>query len=350
MKQWEGVDSNGLPTPVFNIIKRVVSFITATITSDNIKVMASPLPNAIDQGQLQQAVDVVNDELAFIFERNKIPALIRRFARNAAVDGDGCIYTFWDQNIETGQAVKGGIRSEIINNQRVHFGNPNDPDVQSQPWIIIEKRETVRKLRRSAKLNGVAEYMSIIADDEQRGVDDVKRVDDKATVLLMLWKSESDGTVWAFQFTKDCAIREPWSLGIRKYPICWLNWDYIQDSYHGQAMITGLIPNQVFINKSWALSMLSIMRNAFPKYLYNKTLIQQLDNRVGGAIGILGGDINNALKPVDPPTISPQVSQLIQLAIEETESSLGATSVALGDTRPDNTSAKQLWHCAVEAA
>lgn len=338
-KQWEGVDSNGLPTPVFNIIKRVVSFITATITSDNIKVTASPMPNAVDNGQLQKIVNIVNDELTYVFERNKIPALERRFARNAAVDGDGCIYTYWDQNIETGQAVKGGIKSEIISNQRVHFGNANDPDVQSQPWIIIEKRETVRKLRRIAKKNGISEYLNIIADDEQHGVDDVKRVDDKATVLLLLWKNEETGIVWAYQFTKNCTIREPWELGIRKYPVCWLNWDYIQDSYHGQAMITGLIPNQVFINKSWALSMLSIMRNAFPKYLYNKTLIQKLDNRVGGAIGILGGDINNALKPVDPPAISPQVSQLIQLAVEETEQSLGATSVALGDTRPDNTSA-----------
>ena len=34
-KQWEGVESNGLPTPVFNFLKRVVLFQVATITSDN---------------------------------------------------------------------------------------------------------------------------------------------------------------------------------------------------------------------------------------------------------------------------------------------------------------------------
>jgi hypothetical protein len=104
-------------------------------------------------------------------------------------------------------------------------------------------------------------------------------------------------------------------------------------------MVTSLIPNQVFINKAWAMSMLSIMRTAYPKYVYNKSLIPKMDNRIGSAIGIAGGDMNNVIKVIDPPTISPQVSQFLQLAVEESEQSLGATSVALGDTRPDNTSA-----------
>lgn len=338
-KQWEGVEANGLPTPTFNIIKRVVTFITATITSDNIKVTATALANAVDTGMLEEMTGIVNDELAFVFERNRVPALTRKFAKNAAVDGDGCTYTYWDTSVETGQEVKGGIKTEVISNQRVHFGNPNDNDVQTQPWIIIEKREDLRKVKKRARDNGVSTWDEIMADDQQYGLDDVKRTDNKVTVLLLLWKDEDNGEVWAYEFTKNSSVKEPWSLGIRLYPVTWLNWDEVQDCCHGQGMITGLIPNQVFINKTWALTMLSIMRTAFPKYIYNKTLIPKMDNRVGSAIGISGGDINNVVKVMDPATISPQVSQLIELAINETESSLGATSVALGDTRPDNTSA-----------
>lgn len=338
-KQWEGVESNGLPTPTFNIIKRVVSFITATITSDNIKVTASSMVHSLNPQESQDIVDIVNDELRFLFEYNRIPALIRKFARNAAVDGDACIYTYWDPDIETGQTAKGGIKSEIISNLRVHFGNPNDSDVQSQPWIIIEKREQVRKAKRRAKANGIENWDEIMPDEGHAGVDDVKRTDDKVTVLLVLWRDEDDGVIHAFECTKQAAIKKPWSLGIKMYPITWLSWEEVQDSYHGQGMVTGLIPNQVFINKAWAMTMLSIMRTAFPKYLFNKTVLQSLDNRIGGAIGYQGGDINNVIKVVDPAVISPQVSQLIELAISETESSLGATSVALGDTRPDNTSA-----------
>lgn len=338
-KQWEGVESSGLPTPTFNIIKRVVTFITATITSDNIKVTASAMPNAVDMGQMERLVNAVNNELASVFERNRIPALTRKKARNAAVDGDGCTYTYWDTGIETGQPVKGGIRTEVISNQRVHFGNPNDNEVQTQPWIMIEMREEARRVRRRAKQNGREDWQEIMPDDQLYGLDDVKRTDDKVTVLLLLWKDEDTGQVWSYEFTKNCAITEAQSIGITRYPITWLNWDAVQDCYHGQAMITGLIPNQVFINKAWSLSILSMMRTAFPKYIYNKTLIPKLDNRVGGAYGIAGGDINNVIKSVEPAAISPQVSQYIELAIERTESSLGATNVALGEARPDNTSA-----------
>jgi hypothetical protein len=49
--------------------------------------------------------------------------------------------------------------------------------------------------------------------------------------------------------------------------------------------------------------------------------------------------VSTVAKILDPAAIDPQVSQLIKLAVEQTEQSLGATAVALGDTRPDNTSA-----------
>ena len=165
------------------------------------------------------------------------------------------------------------------------------------------------------------------------------------TTILLFWKSEDDidnfckeGDVCCFEFTQDAPVKEPWNMGIHMYPFVWLNWDHVQDSYHGQAMITGLIPNQVFINKSWAMTMLSMMKNAFSKVIYDASRIRKWDNRVGSAIGV-NGPIGDVATTIDPPPISPQVSQYIQLAVEQTEQSLGATSVALGDTRPDNTSA-----------
>lgn len=338
-KQWEGVEANGLPTPVFNVIKRVVTFITATITSDNIKVTATPMANVVQEKEVSNIVDVVNNELEYLFERNRVPALTRKFARNAAVDGDGCTYTYWDPDAESGQENKGMIVTEVVENKRVHFGNPSDASVQSQPYIIIEKREPVRNVRRRAKENGSKDWAGIVPDEDNYGLDDAKRNDDLVTVLMLFWKDDDTGEVWGFECTKTCDVKKPTAMGIHLYPITWLNWDYIQDSYHGQAMITGLIPNQIFINKSWAMSMLSIMRTAFPKYIYNKTMIPRLDNRIGGAIGVAGGNLQDMVKIVDPATISPQVSQLIQLAVDQTEQTLGATSVALGDTRPDNTSA-----------
>ena len=338
-KQWEGVISNGLPTPVFTFLKRVCCFTVATITSDNIKVNASPLSATPNTTSLVEPVRIINEELDALTELNNIPSLMREFARNAAVDGDGCLYTWWDPDAETGQDAKGCIRTEIVENLRVHFGNPNDRDVQSQPWIILERREIISAAQAEAKENGFETWRNIGGDGDNTNPDAAKETTDKVTTILLFWRDTKTRHIWAYKCARGSSIREPWDLGIKLYPISWLNWDYIQDCFHGQAMITGLIPNQIFVNKLWAMSQLSLMTTAFPKVVYDATRVGKWDNRIGAAIGIQGGDVNNVAKIIDPASISPQISQFIQLAVEETEQSLGATSVALGDTRPDNTSA-----------
>ncbi len=338
-KQWEGVVANGLPTPVFNILKRVACFIVATITSDNIKVNATPLSATDNTNSLVEPTRIVNEELDAITERNNIPPLMREFARNAAVDGDGCIYTYWDPEEDTGQKAKGAIKTEILENTRVHFGNPNDRRVQSQPYIIIERREMVGQVQREARDNGFPEWEAIGSDTDNRQGDSAKETTDKVTTLLLLWRDRKTKEIWGFKCAQNCDVRKPWNLSIRRYPLVWLNWDYVQDCYHGQAMITGLIPNQIFINKIWAMSQLSMMTTAYPKVVYDKTRIAKWDNRIGSAIGINGGDVNNVAQILSPASISPQIAEFIQLAVNQTEESLGATAVALGDTRPDNTSA-----------
>ena len=50
-KQWEGVQANGLPTPVFNFLKRVVLFSVANVSTDNLKLHAKPLPAGDQSGR-----------------------------------------------------------------------------------------------------------------------------------------------------------------------------------------------------------------------------------------------------------------------------------------------------------
>lgn len=338
-KQWEGIKANGLPTPQFNLFKRVVGFIVSTITSDNIKVDAKPFAATANTGELVEPVRIVNEEFEAIMERLNIPTMVREVCRNAAVDGDGCMYTYWDADAETGQKNKGAIQTEVIENDRVFFGNPNDRRVQTQPWIIVSRRMMIRAAKKKAKENGIDTWRDITPDDEDYTVDSAKRTDNKVTELLILWRDDETDTIHAYEVTQHSATKKPWDTGLKLYPIVWFNWDYVRDCYHGQAMITGLIPNQEFINKAWAMSMVSMMKLAFPKVVYNATLIKGYDNRVGAAIPIQGGDINNVVKIIDPPAISPQINQFIQAAQEQTEKLLGATAVAMGDSRPDNTSA-----------
>ena len=340
-KQWEGVISNGLPTPVFNILKQIVLHQVATITSDNFTISATPLRASANDKRLEMASQVVNSELRALFKVNKLPNLSRIMMRNAAVDGDGCMFTYFDPDAPTGlDGIKGAIKTEIIDNTRVLFGNPNSRDVQSQPYIIIWKRRQICDVKDEARANGLSEeeIQNISADTDDNNSRMDSYVDDKCTVLTKLWRDKKTGTIWGCEVTKGAVIRKPYDVRIKSYPVTWICWDYVQECYHGQALITGLIPNQEFINKAYAMAMLSQMTSAFPTKLYDRTRITKWTNQVGAQIAV-DGSVEGVAKILEPAQISPQIAQFINSTIENTQSLTGATAAALGNTRPDNTSA-----------
>lgn len=338
-KQWEGVDAKGLPTPVYNFLKQVVLFSVANITTDNIKMQATPLACERTPEDVGRVAEIVNKEFDRLFEFNRVPNLVREYMRNAAVDGDSCLFTFWDDTVDAGFGLRGGIRTEIVDNMRVGFGNTACRDPQKQPYILIERREMTKELRRAAQEAGNPRWGDIQPDTENHNTDSYKNSSERSTVLLRMWKERKTGTVWACEVSGRVMLREPWDMGLRLYPVTWINWDYIPDSYHGQALVTGLIPNQIFVNKLFAMSMISLMTSAFPRTVYDKTRIPKWNNAVGAAIGVNGGDVSGVAKIIDPAQISPQIAQFIQTSVDYTRQFLGATSAALGETRPDNTSA-----------
>ena len=340
-RQWEGVISNGLPTPVFNILKQIVLHQVATITSDNFTISATPLRASANDKRLEMASQVVNSELRALFKVNKLPNLSRIMMRNAAVDGDGCMFTYFDPDAPTGlDGIKGAIKTEIIDNTRVLFGNPNSRNVQSQPYIIIWKRRQIDDVKDEARANGLSEeeIQNISADTDDNNSRMDSYVDDKCTVLTKLWRDKKTGTIWGCEVTKGAVIRKPYDVRIKSYPVTWICWDYVQECYHGQALITGLIPNQEFINKAYAMAMLSQMTSAFPTKLYDRTRITKWTNQVGAQIAV-DGSVEGVAKILEPAQISPQIAQFINSTIENTQSLTGATAAALGNTRPDNTSA-----------
>ncbi len=338
-RQWEGVQSNGLPTPVFNYIKRIVLYLVASTAADNIKLNASVLEAAgHDRNQSERLAQVVNIQFESLFEHNKMAQLLRRFMRNAAVDGDACLYAWFDPDVETGQPMKGAIRTEILENTRVIFGNPNTAEVQGQPYIIISRRERLEDVRREMRAQG-GDPELVRADSDEAGDRFDALSDGKVTTLTRLWKM--DGTVWCVKTVQGAVVRPAWNTEQKRYPLVWMSWDRVSNCYHGQAAVTGLIPNQIFVNKMFAMTMISLMTTAYPKVIYDKTRIARWDSGVGKAIGVeLGsGSIGDVAKTVDPAVISPQVSQFIELAVSMTKEFMGATDAALGNVRPDNTSA-----------
>lgn len=344
--QWEGVEANGLPTPTFNFLKQVVLFQVATITSDNLAMQATALPSAAPytSKQLESVMEVINHQFAAIIERNRIVTKNREFLRNAAVDGDGAMHFYFDPSIENGQPVKGEIVAEVIENTRVLFGNPNCREVQRQPYIIIPRRELVEDVRNKVEKyleEGVTEIDNpdtVTADSEKFQNKYDSYTDDKVTVLTYYYRNRDDGNIWCIEAIEKGILRKAYNTEYTMYPLVWINWDYIHDCYHGQAMITGLLPNQKFINKIFAMVGISLLTTAFPKVIYDRNRIRSWDGSVGTAVGV-NGSVADVAKTIEGASVNPQIAQFMELCISKTRSFLGASDVAMGDSRPDNTSA-----------
>lgn len=340
-KQWEGVQANGNPTPVFNIIRRVTSFQVSKITADNFSVQTTPLASTskYSLGDVERLCDVVNKQFASLIERNKLVSMNREFVRNAAVDGDACLYSWFDPDIETGQEAKGDIRTEMVENTRVHFGNANEKDPQRQPYILIQMRWDLEQAKDTARKNGFSPEQ-IKPDRDMQGNYYDGLTDNKVTVLVYFARDKKTGTIWAGKYVQNGNLEKFRDTGLKRYPIVWMPWDYVQNCYHGYSLVAQVIPNQVFVNQAFAMTMRSLMTTAFPKVIYDQSRIKHWDGGVGRAIAVNGGgNLNDIAKIMDPATISPQIGQFIEMAIDYTQSLMGASDAALGDTRPDNTSA-----------
>lgn len=303
-----------------------------------------------------------------------------------------------------GPHVRGEIRMELVDGINVMFGNPNSRDAQAQPYILIIGRDTVDNLndemRRCRK--DVKPYEEVTSDSDtynQSGIGGKTELmtsdgHGKATYIYLytkvtkkvkmtdkngdpvmetvfgkdgepVYEKDEDGnqildsygmpiakrrqkydyvtTVHVSKSTRNCVIFEDTDTGLLLYPVAWGNWEKQKNQYHGRALVTGIVQNQIFINSMFALVMRHMQLQAFPKRLYNADLISQFSNEIGVDIGVRNlqpnQPINQVATTLNGMDMSNQILYVIDKAIEYTKDCLGSTDAQLGSTKIDNTSA-----------
>ena len=338
-KQWEGLKAPDLEKPVLNFLKRVVSYFISMIVSDDVGASLTPFHNDREN---EQVCKLLSKEIEQVIEDAAVKSKHRDLLRNTAVDGDGCFYLWFDPEAENGQPTKGKIHIDNIENTKVLFGNPHSPDVQAQPFIQIIMRKPLEMVREDARTFGASEseIEAIRTEKEENFGESEDSSDDLVTVVVTMVKDKQSGTVHAAMSTRDVFIRKWWDTKYRLYPVAYQCWDKVRSSYHGQAAITGLIPNQIFVNKIWAMAMEQQKNLAFPFTFYDITRFP--NGFKGGAsrqIGVSGNPNEAILSSFRSPDMSNQVLELVQRTIDYTRDFMGASDAALGNIRPDNTSA-----------
>jgi hypothetical protein len=373
--QWRNLDADNMPKPVFNIIKRVVQFMVAQLISSKTKLHFEPLLNA-DNGDKQvedepTPADIANSMVSNLFEKFKMDFKIKDALTDGANTGDYCAHLYWDVHQKpygSMYPIEGEIALELVDGTNVFLGNANNPNMDAQPYVIIAGRDMVQNLREEAKQfkQNDQEVNSIQSDknyNEQASDNGKIEVDadeyGKAQYIIVYRKKriqkevvddfgnktmETTYTITASKSVETAYIYKDVDTGLQYYPVAWGNWERQKNTYHGRALATGLLPNQIFINRMFAMVMYHLMMTAFPKAVYNADLIDVWDNEIGSAIGVSGMDtsanIRNIAGYLEPGNMSNQIIQSIELAMQYTKETMGISDVAMGAIEnPKNTSA-----------
>jgi len=389
--QWHGARcGNDRPLVRHNVIKRIGDYKMAVISANPVTVNYSleGVPDTVGlrgesrraredfiraQGGEQtpelppeQEAGVVMSALTDYFkttaERVKLDDLKEQALRGAYLSGTGVLYTYWDERIPTGlyadegrtAPIRGDIACEVLDIENVYFGDPNQYDIQAQPWILIAQRKSVEQLRREARRNGrpAADIQAIRPDRDtgymagDRGEEEPEE-SRKATVLTKFWKEwDEDGSscrIKAAVTVKGAVIRKEWDTGLRLYPLAAFRWERRRGSAYGESEVTYLIPNQIAINRMITASVWAVMMLGMPVTLVNRDMIPdaRISNDPGQIIDVndSGSGLSNALGYVNPPNFSPAFDSNIASLIGNTLTQSGANDAALGDIRPDNASA-----------
>lgn len=368
--QWRNLKADNMPKPVFNIIKRVITFFIASLTSSKTKLHFEELLNGgVDENEESvDPVQIANSMAKNLFEKFKMDFKIKDVAFDAAITGDGCAHLYFDMTKKpygTANNIKGEIELEIIDGANVFFGNANNPKVEIQPYIIISGRDMVENLQEEAKRYKQNDIESIQPDtDWQEQAGDSGKIeveaDDygKALYIIVYRKKkvkvkktdefgneyeEEETRILASKSVENAYIYKDIDTGLSVYPVAWMNWEKQKNQYHGRALCTGMLPNQIFINRMFAMVMYHLMMTAFPKAVYNADIITTWNNEIGSAIGVSGigpqDNIRNIAGYLEPGNMSNQIIQTIELAMQYTKETLGISDAALGQIDPKNTSA-----------
>ncbi len=362
-KQWEGLESKNMPTPVFNVLQRAGKFMVSTIGSNDIAVNIIPYTSIADD--IERMVPI-SKEVEHIIDIARIKEASKMVIRNAFVDGSGYMMQFFDPEVDTGQPAQGAIKNQIVDNTNVFFGNPYSNDLQNQPYIIVALRQDVTQVRQEAMELGMSKLdaLSIQPDNEGLQVNE-DNATNLVTVLIKFYKKKVEyeeeindidpitgeqiktseikykTTVWFTKTTQTMVIKEPTDLGYKRYPLACFGWDVIKNSYMYSSPMTAVIPNQVFINKCFAIAQMYGLQSAFPKIIFDKSKVQ-IDEFMNNISPQAVAGIDIAGKFIDfikIPDFSNNIIELAKETIAQTKDMLGVTDASLGNVKPENTSA-----------
>jgi hypothetical protein len=329
-----------------NFIKPIVKYKVAVIHDNLYAIVYSSqnYENSEFRKQAEKICEMLNNKASKIWEKDKMDFKGRRVTKDGAINDEGIIYVDYDEDNQM-------PLNEIIKKNDIYYGNENDDDIQSQPYILIRKRIPVSNAIDMARKEGVSEekIKFIIGDNdnfEESGEASKIELDNMVTLITKMYKK--DGTVHFSKSTRWVELKKDTDSGLTYYPIAHFNWEEKEGSARGEGEVRFLIPNQIEVNRTEVRRVLTVKYQAYPQKVVDIDKIANPSalDQVGGNIKVRGGmrveDVKNVISSLPPAQMSPDVKQLQDDLIQVTRDLAGAGEVATGGVNPEDASGRAI--------
>ena len=343
--QWEGAKLGDVEPVQKNFIKPIVKY-KVSVIHDNLYAIVYSSQNFANREFQQESgryCEMLNRYASRVWEKDKMDFKGRRITRDAAINDEGIMYINFDE--ETMMPV-----NEIVKKNDIYYGNENDDDIQSQPYILMRKRLPVVNAIELALGLGMSEAKIpfIIGDTdtfEESGEAAKLELDNMVTVVYKMYKK--DGTVHFSVATRWVTITEEVDTGLSLYPIAHMVWEEKEGSARGEGEVRYLIPNQIEVNRTEVRRVLTVKYQAYPQKVVDVSKVSNPAalNTVGGTIRTNGSpvdDVHKIVGTIPPAQMSPDVKQLQDDLIQITRDLAGAGDTATGQVDPESASGRAI--------
>lgn len=343
--QWGGAKLGDVEPVQKNFIKPIVKYKNSVI-HDNLYAIVYSSQNHGNPEFAREAekyCDMLNRYAAKVWEKDKMDFKGRRITKDSAINDEGILYVDFDEE-------KMLPVNEIVKKCDIYYGDENDDDIQSQPYILIRKRMTVSNAIDFALSKGMSEEKTsyIIGDNdtfEESGEAAKLELDNMVTIVYKLYRK--DGTVHFSAATRWIEIIEDADIGLSLYPVAHFNWEEKEGSARGEGEVRYLIPNQIEVNRTEVRRVLTVKYQAYPQKIVDTSVIANPNalNRVGATIKTNGKpveDVHRAVGTLQPAQMSPDVKSLQEDLIQMTRELAGAGEIATGQVNPEEASGRAI--------
>ena len=356
--QWPAptIRTRNLPRPVFNIVEMFIRTKRASVLSQPVRMTFFPgQVEAARRAEAEQAAQDLTDYAQQLWDRTEQDTLNSEMVDDAATLGTGILHYYFDPTACSAGPYPdaGEIRGESIDPLNIVFGNPQERDVQKQPYLLIASRRSVREVREMARQYGVsqAQIDSIGREEATQSEEyDAARMElrgeDRCTLLTRYYRKNGvvyfDRAVRSTDLVHGVCLSPKGRTPITLYPVVVMPWKPRKKCIFGIGEAEGLLPNQKAINFNLAMMLLSVQQTAWPKLLSTPGAIKQPVTNEPGEHLIDYSAGGSGIRYLNPPAFGATAMNLSTIILELSRTIAGVSEVSTGEMTGTNMAASAI--------